>query len=524
MYVRFWRWASDRLKGEGVIAFVINRSFIEKIAFDGFRLSIAQEFAECWLMDLGGDVRANPKLSGTKHNAMGIQTGLAIAFMVRKKDPKGFKLFYARRPEDETAKDKLGFLESVDDFERWEVGRLKPDAKGNWLSRDHPDWIGYLPLVDPAKGSSEAHGAKVEAIFRITSNGLQTKRDDWAYDRTAEGVAAKMKVVLAAYNKRQEHPSRADNSVKWDRESERRMRSGIRKQFNDQQIIQAYYRPFGARYVYFDVHLNSMTFRLPTFYQGEPNPTICYLGIASQNEFAVLAAGRIFDMGLVKAGNGSTQGVARYRYIATGERVDNITDWALNRFRNRYADPAISKDDIFAYCYAVLYDPIFRKTHAADLRREFPRVPLYPDFLRWRVWGERLLRLHIDYTNAKPFELTRTNAASRAKASLPRPILRSLPEAGTVIIDADTRLTDIPTAPWSYRLGNRSAIDWVLDQHKEKTPRDPTIRADFNTFRFGDHKEAMINLIAKVVTVSLETLEITEAMLSLDRADHVQSI
>ncbi len=35
------------------------------------------------MVDLGGDVRENPKLSGTKHNVFGIQTGVAISFMVR---------------------------------------------------------------------------------------------------------------------------------------------------------------------------------------------------------------------------------------------------------------------------------------------------------------------------------------------------------------------------------------------------------------------------------------------------------
>ena len=77
----------------------------------------------------------------------------------------------------------------------------------------------------------------------------------------------------------------------------------------------------------------------------------------------------------------------------------------------------------------------------------------------------------------------------------------------------------MPVQAWEYRLGNRSAIDWVLDQHKEKTPRDPTIRAKFNTYRFADYKEEMIKLLARVVTVSLETVAITDAMRALKRAD-----
>jgi predicted helicase len=99
----------------------------------------------------------------------------------------------------------------------------------------------------------------------------------------------------------------------------------------------------------------------------------------------------------------------------------------------------------------------------------------------------------------------------------PNPILRSRPEEGLVVVDSETQLTGIPREAWTYRLGNRSAIDWVLDQHKEKTPRDPTVREKFNTYRFADHKEEMIKLLARVITVSLETVKITEAMRSLER-------
>ena len=83
MYARFFRWASDRLDENGVLAFVTNRSFIDSRTFDGFRKVVAQEFSEICVVDLGGDVRANPKLSGTKHNVFGIQTGVAISFLVK---------------------------------------------------------------------------------------------------------------------------------------------------------------------------------------------------------------------------------------------------------------------------------------------------------------------------------------------------------------------------------------------------------------------------------------------------------
>ena len=111
MYARFFRWASDRLSDDGVLAFVTNRSFIDSRTFDGFRKTVASEFAEAYVVDLGGDVRANPKLSGTKHNVFGIQTGVAISFFIKQHGAfgkKGCRVFYARRPEMETAEEKLG--------------------------------------------------------------------------------------------------------------------------------------------------------------------------------------------------------------------------------------------------------------------------------------------------------------------------------------------------------------------------------------------------------------------------------
>jgi predicted helicase len=81
MYVRFFRWAADRVDENGILVFISNRSFIDSNTFDGFRKIMADEFSEIWVVDLGGDIRENPKLSGTKHNVFGIQTGVAISFM-----------------------------------------------------------------------------------------------------------------------------------------------------------------------------------------------------------------------------------------------------------------------------------------------------------------------------------------------------------------------------------------------------------------------------------------------------------
>lgn len=266
------------------------------------------------------------------------------------------------------------------------------------------------------------------------------------------------------------------------------------------------------------LHLNGRTYRLPSlFTTGEPNPGLIVSDKGWRSSFATLATDILPDAHALASVDRYFV-VTRYRYIPSGERVDNITPWALRQFRARYPDDDVTLDTIFAYCYAVLHDPLYREKHADDLRREFPRVPLYSDFARWVEWGEALLKLHIGYEKVKAWPIIRVEADKEPKpGAMARPILRSVAEAGEVIVDAQTKLTGIPQGAWDYRLGNRSAIDWVLDQHKEKTIKDPTVREKFNTYRFADYKESMITLLAKVVCVSVETNAITDAMRALDR-------
>jgi predicted helicase len=85
------------------------------------------------------------------------------------------------------------------------------------------------------------------------------------------------------------------------------------------------------------------------------------------------------------------------------------------------------------------------------------------------------------------------------------------------VLDGETQLSGVPAEAWNYRLGNRTALEWVLDQHKARTPKDPTIREKFNTYRFADHKEKVIDLLRRVTRVSVETVAITEAMRRLRR-------
>ena len=149
-----------------------------------------------------------------------------------------------------------------------------------------------------------------------------------------------------------------------------------------------------------------------------------------------------------------------------------------------------------------------------------PRIPFHDDFPTWADWGQRLLDLHVGYEAVDPWPLARTDepdARARAAALAPKPVLKADRAAGVLILDSETRLAGVPPEAWDYRLGNRTALDWVLDQHKEKTPRDPTIRARFDTYRFADHKERVADLLARVTRVSVETVAIVAAMRAASR-------
>ena len=130
------------------------------------------------------------------------------------------------------------------------------------------------------------------------------------------------------------------------------------------------------------------------------------------------------------------------------------------------------------------------------------------------------MTLHIGYEQVEPFGLTRhdePDTQARAAGQSPKALLKSDPVAGSITLDSETTLRGVPPEAWAYKLGNRCAIDWVLDQHKEKKPKDPTIREKFDTYRFADHKDKVIDLLQRVTTVSVQTVQITGAMKGVAR-------
>ena len=526
MYKRFIRWASDRLDDDGIIGFITNRAYLDTRQDDGFRQVAAQEFTDIYVLDLGSDVRRNPKISGTTHNVFGIQTGVAIGFFVREKARLGqCGIHHARREDAELAKDKLAYLREAT-ISGIGFDSISPDKRNEWLNQSNSDFETLLPLANRETKLSKRTEDE-QAVFGLYSLGVITARDEWVYDFSNSDLHVKIREFILRYeSKRKEfggrelRDSELGANIKWTRDLKRQLRSNTPNRFLPSKIRQVLFRPFVKKNLYFDQPLNEMQYQLPQMFPyglEVQNRVISFKGPAAE-DFSVLASDKIMDFKCGFNGNGGTQCLPLY--TADGERVCNITDWGIRQFNDHYCEEwgddfeelagpgGITAEDIFAYTYAVLHDPVYRHDYRVDLLREFPRLPLYRDFHHWAEMGQKLLDLHIGFESAEPYSLERHD---REDVDPTRAILRADKERGTITLDERTTLSGVPAKAWEYRLGSRSALEWVLDQYKERKPRDPTIREKFNTYRFSDHKEGVIDLLRRVCTVSVATMEIVDS-------------
>lgn len=507
MYTRFIRWATDRLSKNGILAFITNSSFIDARTFDGFRKIVTDEFSDIYIVDLHGDVRQNPKLSGKTHNVFGIQTGVAIIFMIKRQINNGTpcKIFHTRRPDFDTAEEKLRFLAETK-FTDIHFEHITPDKNHNWINQTDNDFDNLLPLVDKDVKTGKAQ----EAVFKLFSSGIKTQRDEWVYDLSEQSLAEKMKFCIKIYQSQILGITESKFNIKWDRELTKYLDRGIIKCFDCQNIKPSLYRPFVKMKLYFDRHLNGMTYQWFDILNDIDleNKYIVIPGLASPKNFHSLASKNIIDLNCLPAG---CQCLPLYRYNKNGNRIDNITDWGLAQFQNHYNDFTITKLDIFHYTYAILHNPAYRTKYELNLKREFPRLPFYDDFHKWVNWGKQLMDLHINYETVKPYPLKRIDLPlAKDNNRIPKAKLKAVAVNGSIILDDVTTLEGIPKIAWEYRLGNRSALEWILDQYKEKKPKDPTIAEKFNTYRFADYKEQVIDLLQRVCTVSVETMQIIQ--------------
>ena len=504
MYSRFYRWAMDRVDKNGIIAFVTNRSFIDSRTYDGFRKCVQEDFEFAYIIDTRSDVRANPKIAGTTHNVFGIQTGVAIMFLVRKAETRSdlpCKIYYTALDDFQRKEDKLDWLKE-NKLKSISFETINHSEKNNWIDLGEDEFDSFLPLISK---NVKNHKSK-KAIFSQYSLGVSTNRDEWITDFSSENLTDKMSYFVDEYEKTKTPED--SSQIKWSRNLKRRFSQGLREKFNKHKIKEILYRPYFKKKLYYSPLYIDEKASSQEFFSKENKAMLCRYG--ERLEFSVLATDEIPGLNFYSLE--VAQAVPLYTYDSEGNRHENITDWALARFRENYEggimNDEISKQDIFHYVYAVLHDPNYRAKYELNLKRDFPRIPFYKDFRRWAQMGKDLMNLHINYEQIEKYALERKDIETEN----PKPKLKADKENGVIYIDSNTTLRGVPEIAWQYKLGNRSALEWILDQYKEKKPKDATIAEHFNNYRFADYKEQVIELLQRVCTVSVKTMEIIKKM------------
>ncbi|MHB8390020.1 MAG: type ISP restriction/modification enzyme [Acidobacteriaceae bacterium] len=521
-YVKAFRWASDRIKAGGLVCFVSNDSFIDQLAFDGMRRCLSREFDKVYVLDLGGNVRKNPKLSGTTHNVFGIQVGVSITILVRdlEREPsEAGKIFYARVPEDWRKTQKYTQLEQWNCSSSVQWKRIKPDDRNTWLTDDAE--LGFSKFMEIAKREVK-EGIKQEgAVFHDYSGGAQTNRDAWSYNFSRRALETNLRRLIDFYNSemrrwKREH-SRSDRiesflkadptKIKWCSKLMQSAEAGAQAVFQSGEIRTAMYRPFTLMFLYFEDAVTHRRGRLPYFF---PTPRtenrMVWVKVGSEWPMFALAVKQIPDL----LPQGSSQCFPFYAYDEDGmNRRENITDWALGEFRKHYADKSISKSDIFHATYAILHHPQYRTRYAANLKRDLPRIPFVPEFREYAKIGAALMKLHIEYEQQPEYPLERTE-----KGTLDWRVEKmALSKDKTQLRYNDfLTLSGIPPEVYEYRLGNRSALEWVVDQYRVTTDARSGIVNDPNR---EDDPEYIVRLIGQVVTVSVETVKLVSELATL---------
>jgi predicted helicase len=521
MYVKFFRWAVDRLNGrDGIVCFVSNNSFVDQIAFDGMRKHLLQDFTRVYHLHLEGNVRHNPKLAGTTYNVFGIQVGVGITIAIRASKHRGHRLLFHRIEKTLRRERKLAWLAQHGKASGVKWQRLAPDQQHTWLVPGNgSEFVTFVPLgaTDGKQASEAARG-----IFGLHTLGIKTNRDDAVYGFEPAALVERVRELVDAYNgevdryRRDGGKANIDDfvryeKIKWSETLKANVRRGRYAEFDEAQVRPALYRPFTKRHVCFNEVLTERRYRYQQVYptRDVENTVIAVSDIGYRAAtFSTMIATSIADIHLC-AGLDAHQCFPFYVYNEDGtNRRENITDWALSRFRGHYGSKKITKWDIFYYVYGLLHHPGYRERYADNLKRELPRIPLAPEFRAFATAGENLARLHLDYEKLEPWPLEWIETPG-VPLSYHVERMRLAKDKRSLTVNDSLALAGIPPEVFEYRLGNRSALEWVVDQYQVSEDKRSGIRSDPNR---ADDPEYIVRLVGQVARVSIETVRTVKGL------------
>lgn len=559
-YIRAIRWASDRIGSAGVIGFVSGSGFIEKPAMDGMRKCLVEEYSSLYIINLRGDIRKNMLSKGPTKEGQNIfgeksTTGIAISILVKNPNAsQNGKIYYHDIGEYLTTKQKLKKIAEFTSIsglkDQWQI--ITPDAHNDWLNQRDDSLNNFISMGNKKDKRSIT-------IFKNYSSGLKTQRDAWCYNSSAQKLSKNMRNMIAFYNQeverfKQKFPlldkkqrnEKVDISVNndttkisWTRALKHDLVRSKHIDYSSDCLIKSNYRPFTLQWLYYDNRVNEMVYQMPRIFpdaQAE-NVVIVITGIGARSGFSTLIADGITDLHTLD----TSQCFPLYLYeeepageglFASNDkpklkRRDAITDAGLQHFQKAYQDNTISKEDLFYYIYGLLHSQDYRTRFADNLMKELPRIPAvkkFDDFKAFSQAGRALANLHLNYETIEQYPATLVTKNKNLEDSdyyvqkMKYGRNGKDKDLSTIIYNDKITIKDIPLEAYDYIVNGKSAIDWVVERQGVKTDKASGIVNDANDWAIETmHNPAYpLELLLRVITVSLETMKIVHNLPKLD--------
>ncbi len=528
-YVKAIRWASDRIGEEGIVAFVTNNGFLGGVAFDGMRRHLAENFDAIYILDLGGNVRKNPKLSGTTHNVFGIQVGVSINFFIKRHGDTNLQaqIFYTSVNEFWRKEDKYRYLNSKQHYQNIDWQQITPDNRYTWLTEGlHAEFDTFIPMG--TKQVRREKGAAADVIFKTYGIGVNTNRDAWVYNFNQDVLTQNISRMIQTYNtevarwaQRTDWNANLDDFVvsddtviKWSRNLKRELQRNKIAEYAEHKVRNSLYRPFIKSHLFFDSIMNNEVAYFPTIFPTpeteKANRVICVRPPGAKSSFHTLMVDVIPDLHIT----GDSQCFPFYIYDEDGtNRRENITDWALAQFRSHYKDDTITKWDIFHYNYGLLHHPAYREKYEANLKRDLPHIPFATDFWGFAKAGARLANIHVNYETQLEYDQLKFIQNPDVPLDWRVEKMKLSKDKTQIVYNDFLTLDGVPEKAFDYRLGTRSALEWIINQYCVKIDKRSGIVNDPNR---ANDPQYIVKLIGKVITVSLETVKVVEGLPDLD--------
>lgn len=558
-YIRAIRWASNRIQGDGVIAFVSNGSFIDGNTADGIRKTLTSEFSRLFVYNLRGNQRTSGETSrkeGGKIFGSGSRTQVAIAILVKRAEFEGEATLHYRDIGDYLSReDKLSILRDEATFSGTQWEDLTPNEHGDWINHRDDNYANYQPIGDKAtKGKPNT-----PAIFELYSSGLKTNRDTWVTNYSHEQVLRSCSRLLSTYEDErvmfhQSAPLDVSDAavmrtvdqdptrISWDRSLRRLLAKNVPVLLDRTAIRTVNYRPFTKQKLYFEKALNNDQSQLPRLFPTphHDNLAIGSTGRGSTKGFSTFIVNTLPDLELIS----KAQWMPLYDYKETQSdggfnfdalegdtqdgytRKDNITDATLAAYRTQYADVSVTKEDIFYYVYGVLQHPEYAERYESDLRKELPRIPKIKDFWGFSKAGRALADLHLNYETVEPLGsvvekvtgVVPTDSEGQYEFyAVDKMRWASRTDKTKLIYNKHITMENIPAEVFEYEVNGKPAIEWIIERYQITTDKKSLITNNPNDYsrEVGDPRY-IIDLVKRIVTVSLETQKIVDALPPLD--------